>query len=145
MPTGYQNKDSSNGLQDRRLVFIQVYGSDTYQSEEWPGGWTYSDDKPEELVDKVIKKIRNTASGQTVPKITLRDNGIYIGKHTVGGREYATAIYSRKKEIGNITKVVVSDLEALATDSIQKHLYCEHTYIKYGNYIQFNPKIHLCN
>jgi hypothetical protein len=56
---------------------------------------------------------------------------IYINKHTVGGKEYATAIYSRKKEISNITKVVVSDLEALATDSIQKRLYCEHTYMKY--------------
>jgi predicted chitinase len=106
-------------------------GTGAYQSEEWPAAWTYSDDKPEELVDKVIKKIRATTSGQTVPKITLRDNGIYVGKHTVGGKEYATAIYSRKKEISNIKKVVVSDIDELKADSLKKHLYCEHTYIKY--------------
>jgi hypothetical protein len=102
-----------------------------YKSDEWPAAWTYSDDKPEELVDKVVKKVKDAVSGQAVAKITLRDNGIYVGKHTVGGREYATAIYSRKKEISNIKKVVVSDLDELQADSIKRHLYCENTYIKY--------------
>jgi hypothetical protein len=101
------------------------------ESGEWPAAWTYSDDKPEVLVDKVVKKVKDAASGQAVAKITLRDNGIYVGKHTVGGREYATAIYSRKREISKIKKVVVSSLDELLADSIKQHLYCENTYIKY--------------
>jgi predicted chitinase len=107
-------------------------GEGTYQSEEWPGGWTYSDDKPEELVDKVIKKIREAAIGQTVAKITLRDNGIYIGKHTVEGIDYATAIYSRKAVIDGIKKVTVSDIKDLEKYHVVKQpLYCETSYANY--------------
>jgi hypothetical protein len=54
-----------------------------------------------------------------------------VGKHTVGNKEYPTAIYSRKKETSNIKKVIVTELEGLKADSIKKHLYCESTYIKY--------------
>jgi hypothetical protein len=107
-------------------------GAGSYQTEDWPVAWTYSDDKPEELVDKVINKLRNAASGQTVPKITLRDNGIYVGKHTVGNNEYATAIYSRKAVIGGIKKVAVSDVKDLEKYSVIKQpLYCETSYMNY--------------
>jgi hypothetical protein len=85
----------------------------------------------EELVDKVINKLRKTGDGNTVDKIILRDYGIYIGKHTVGKQEYPTAIYSRKKDISKIKKVMISELDELKTDSIKKHLYCESTYFKY--------------
>jgi hypothetical protein len=47
-------------------------GAGSYQSEEWHGGWTYSDDKPEELVEKVIKKVRDAAS---MPAGTAPDRG----------------------------------------------------------------------
>jgi hypothetical protein len=73
-------------------------GDGTYQSEEWPEAWTYSDDKPETLVDKVIKKIRNTAGGQTVSAITLRDYGIYVGKHTVR-RPRANGVSANRRQL----------------------------------------------
>jgi predicted chitinase len=103
----------------------------SYKTEEWPAAWTYGDDKPEELVNTVIDKLKKATSGSTVPKITLRDYGIYIGKHTVGGKEYATAVYSRKKEITDIKKVVITALDSLNAENIKKHLYCEHAYVKY--------------
>jgi hypothetical protein len=106
-------------------------GNGICKPEEWTEEWSYSDDKPEELVDKVINKLKDAANGKTIAKITLRDNGIYVGKHTVGNKEYPTAIYSRKKEISNIKKIMVTELKGLEADSVKKHLYCESTYKKY--------------
>jgi hypothetical protein len=75
--------------------------------------------------------LKDAVAGKIVPKITLRDNSIYVGKHKVGDTEYATAIYSRKAEIKNVEKVKIAELKELNTDSIRKHLYCESTYVKY--------------
>jgi hypothetical protein len=67
-----------------------------------------------------------------VPKITLRGNGIYIGKHTVESIDYATAIYSRKAVIGGIKKVTVSGVKDLEAYHIVKQpLYCETAYANY--------------
>jgi hypothetical protein len=106
-------------------------GNGSFQPKGWSESWSYSDDKPEVLVDKVIDKLKRAVDGQTVERISLRKNGIYTGKHTVGDREYATAIYSRKETITKLKKVTVAELKELQTDSISRHLYCESTYIKY--------------
>jgi hypothetical protein len=106
-------------------------GNGICKLEEWTEEWTYSDDKPEELIAKVIQKLKDAVNGNTIAKITLRDNGIYVGKHTVGNKVYPTAIYSRKKEITNIKKIVITGLSELKDDSIKKYLYCESTYWKY--------------
>jgi hypothetical protein len=67
-----------------------------------------------------------------VPKITLRGNGIYIGKHTVESIDYATAIYSRKAVIGGIKKVTVSGVKDLeAYHVVKQPLYCETAYANY--------------
>jgi hypothetical protein len=102
-----------------------------YKTDEWDKEWQYSSANTEDLVNKVIKKVRDTEKDSVIDKITLADYGIYTGKHTVAGKEYPTAIYSRKKEISKIKKIMVKELEELKTDSVKKHLYCESTYIKY--------------
>jgi predicted chitinase len=107
-------------------------GAGSYQSEEWPATWTYSDDKPEELVDKVIKKLKKTASGKMVDTIRLAGNRIYVGQHTVEEITYATAIYSRKAIIGGIKKVTVSDVKDLEKYTVIKQpMYCETAFANY--------------
>jgi uncharacterized LabA/DUF88 family protein len=110
---------------------LEDNNTESYKTDEWDKEWQYSSANTEDLVNKVIKKIKNTEKDSIIGKITLADYSIYTGKHTVGGKEYPTAIYSRKKEISNIKKVVIKDLDELKTDSIKKHLYCESTYTKY--------------
>jgi hypothetical protein len=61
-----------NYVYDKNLKSFSRADTAAYKTNEWAAAWTYSDDKPEELVDKVIKKIRDAVNGQTVAKITLQ-------------------------------------------------------------------------
>ena len=92
--------------------------------DDWGKAWTYIDSNPQQSVDNVIKIVKNAVVGKTVPAISLSEKGIYIGKYTVSGTEYDVAVYSRKADIKNITKVSVSDLKDLETSDIKKNMFC---------------------
>jgi hypothetical protein len=102
-----------------------------YKTNEWDKEWTYSQNNPEQSVNDVITKIKNTEREKTVGKITLNDYSIYIGKHIIDDEEYPVAIYSRKKEISNIKKVVITELNDLKTDDVKKYMYAENNHILY--------------
>jgi hypothetical protein len=106
---------------DKSLKSNNTTDINAYKTDEWDKAWTYYSDVK---TDEIIKKLKTTAVEKIVPKISLRDYGIYIGTHTIRNKEYAIAIYSRKGEIGNIKKVSVVEMKELASDGIKKHLYC---------------------
>jgi hypothetical protein len=85
MNTSHQNRSNNSAWRSFQTTPNGGAGAGAYQSEEWPAAWTYSDDKPEELVDKVIKKIRKAGDGKMVDTLRLADNRIYVGQHTVEG------------------------------------------------------------
>ncbi|MDR1554054.1 MAG: hypothetical protein LBS69_11430, partial [Prevotellaceae bacterium] len=102
-----------------------------YKASGWEKEWTYIKNNPEQSVNNVITKIKNTERKKTIDKITLNDYSIYIGKHTIDDKEYPIAVYSRKKEISNIKKVVITELNDLKTADIKKYMYVENNHIMY--------------
>jgi predicted chitinase len=101
------------------------------EENEWVNQWKLRTSTSDEILEKIISKIQNTKKGEKIPKTSLYEKGIYIGKYNYEETEYPIAIYSEKALISNVIKVQVNEVEELIETENSSHLKCQETIIKY--------------
>ncbi|QKG80888.1 M23 family metallopeptidase [Tenuifilum thalassicum] len=99
--------------------------------KEWVNQWKVRTASSDEVVERIILKIKEASGGKKIDTLNLATKGIYVGKYKIDGVEYPVAIYSEKSTISNLKKVQVAEISDLEKEENRKHLRIEETYIKY--------------
>ncbi|MCQ2375519.1 MAG: DUF5675 family protein, partial [Salinivirgaceae bacterium] len=95
---------------------------------KWLSEWKIRANISDQILSGIFQKIRDAAVDENIASITLNPKRVYIRKLQMpDGNEYNIAIYNNTttKSIGNLKKVVVTDLEQLELSSIKKYLYVD--------------------
>ncbi|MFT3737199.1 MAG: hypothetical protein QM786_00395 [Breznakibacter sp.] len=124
----YQRKIEDARKEGTKTLNLDYSGN---EEKDWVKQWKISTASSDEILEKVINKIRNAAKESLVPKITLSDKGIYIGKYEMEGVTYPIAVYSENAVLDKLTKVYVTEVDEITNNENKKHVYCEETFVKY--------------
>jgi len=126
----YIDKVDKAKARNSEVKYIDLNYSEK-EYKEWVNQWKVRTASSDEVVERIILKIKGASGGKKIDTLNLATKGIYVGKFKIDGVEFPVAIYSEKSTISNLKKVQVAEISDLEKEENRKHLRIEETNIKY--------------